>query len=263
MRRAFDSRHSIKTQGEKVALQQLASGQDLHSLQRAIVETPVTQIVEHLKLLDDVRNKIGLAGEIKFYNHLSPLSNDANEVVQRLEVQQLEPFTPPHLAPSICRPRPDQICVHTTVEDLHKPTLIVEYKAPHKLTLAHLHHVLRPDRPPLELDKVVNGVWVPAPQDTVAHFEYHAERLVAAVVTQTFSYMVGCGTRYGYITTGEAFIFLHIKLEDNAKIVYYHLAEPNADVNAQKKDFPSTEDYLHRTAISQVLAFSVQALRSI
>ena len=106
MPRAFNSRYSIKTQGEKVALQQLASEQDLHSLQSAIVETLVTQIIEHLKLLDDVRNKFGLAGGIKFYNHLSPLSNDANEVVQRLEAQQLEPFTPPHSAPSICRPRP-------------------------------------------------------------------------------------------------------------------------------------------------------------
>ncbi len=263
MPQAFDSRNSIKTQGEKVALRKLASEQDLQSLQRAIVETPVAQIVAHLKELDDVRNEFGLAGGIEFYNHLSPLSNDADEVAQRLAAQQLEPSTPPPTGPSISHCRPDQVCVHTTVDDILKPTLIVEYKAPHKLTCAHLRHVLHPGSPPLELDKVINRVRVPSSKETDAYFEYHAERLVAAVITQTFSYMVDCGTQFGYITTGEAFVFLHFRLEENAKTVYYHLAEPNADVNAQKKDFPDTKDYLNRTAISQVLAFSLLALQSV
>ncbi len=44
--------------------------------------------------------------------------------------------------------------------------------------------------------------------------------------------------------------------------IYCHLAELNEDVNAQNEDFPNTEDYLHRTAINQVLAFSVLALES-
>jgi hypothetical protein len=35
-------------------------------------------------------------------------------------------------------------------------------------------------------------------------------RLIAAVVTQIFSYMMDSGVRYGYICTGEAFVFLHI-----------------------------------------------------
>ena len=254
MPRVFDSRNSIKTQGKKVALRKLASEQDLQNLQYNIVETPVTQIVEHLKSLDSVRDEFGLAGGIEFYNHMNPLSDNVEEVAQRLEAQQLGPPT--------SRPRPDSICVYTTIEGLNKPAMIVEYKAPHKLTPAHLRLVLDPNHPRLELDRIINEVWVPSPKDKVAHFKYHAERLVAAVVTQTFSYMVECGTQYGYITTGEAFVFLYIKLEENAKTVYYHLAEPNEDVNAQKLDFPKTENYLHRTAISQVLAFSVLALES-
>ena len=261
MPRAFDSRNSIKTQGKNVALRKLASEQDLQNLQHNIVETPVSLIVEHLKSLNSIRDEFGLAGGITFYNHLNPLSNDADEVAQRLEAQQLGPSTPPHSAPFTSRPRPDQICVYTTVDGLNKPAFVVEYKAPHKLTLAHLRHILRPDCSPMELNKIINGVSVPSPQDTMAHFEYRAERLVAAVVTQTFSYMVGCGTQYGYITTGEAFVFLHIKLEDPTT-VYYHLAEPNEDVIAQNEAFSNTEDYLHRTAISQVLAFSVLALES-
>lgn len=53
---------------------------------------------------------------------------------------------------------PDSICVYTTVERLNKPGMIVEYKAPHKLTLANLHLVLEPDHPRLELDRIINGV---------------------------------------------------------------------------------------------------------
>lgn len=121
--------------------------------------------------------------------------------------------------------------------------MIVKYKAPHKLTPAHLRLVLDLNHPRLELDRIINAARIPLSKDKVAHFKYHAERLVAAVVTQTFSYMVECGTQYGYITTGEAFVFLYIKLEDNAKTVYYHLAEPNEDVDAQKEDFPNTENY--------------------
>ena len=257
----FDPRTFIKTQGEKVALRKLASEQDLVFLQRDTVETPVTGIVAHLKSLDIVRNEFELARGIEFHSHLNPLNE---ELAQQLEAQQkLEPTTPRRLPPSISHCRPDQICVYTTFDDGAQPTLVVEYKAPHKVTCDHLRHVLRHDRPPMKLDSVINRVNVPPRHKTEAHFEYHAERLVAAVITQTFSYMVGCGTEYGYISTGEAFIFLHIKPEENAKIVYYHLAVPNADVKAQKEDFPGTENYLNRTAISQVLAFSLYAIKSV
>ncbi|KAJ5267854.1 hypothetical protein N7478_010662 [Penicillium angulare] len=59
-------------------------------------------------------------------------------------------------------------------------------------------------------------------------FEYHTTRLVAAVITQIFSYMIDSGVQYGYICTGEAFV-----------------NDPNR---------------LHRTAIGQVLAFTLQPL---
>ena len=220
MPRVFDSRHSIKIQGKKVALQKLASEQDLQNLQYTIMETPVTEIVEHLKSLDSVCDEFGMAGGIEFYNHMDPLSNKVDEVAQRLEAQQLGPPT--------SRPQPDPICVYTTIERLNKPAMVVEYKAPHKLTLAH-RLILGPDHPRLELDSIINGTWVPLPKDTMPHFKYHAERLVAAVVAQTFSYMVQFGTQYGYITTSEAFVFQYIKPEDNVKTVYYHLAEPKED----------------------------------
>ena len=210
MPRVFDTRNQMQGQGEKVASLKLASEQDLQILQWNIVQTPVSLIVKHLKSLDDVRDEFGLAGGMEFSSHLNSLSSGTKEVAQRLEAQQLKSST--------SRPAPDQICVYTPVEGVNKVALIVEYKVPHKLTLAHLRHVLKPDRSPLKLDGIINGVSVPSPQDREAHFGYHAERLVAAVVTQAFSYIIKCGTQYGYITTGEAFVFLHVKLE-NPQIV--------------------------------------------
>ena len=269
MAQQFHSRHYIKTQGETVARRPLASEQDLVIVQRDIVETPVTRIVEHLNTLDDVRQQFTLEGGFEFYNHMNNLNDGVDEVdddiAPRLQAQQLE-STPRRAAPSIFPPlvncRPDQICVLTRVDNTTKPTLVVEYKAPHKVTRAHLRHVLHPDRLPLELETVINRVKVPSSRETQAYFEYHAEHLVTAVITQTFAYMVRCGTQYGYISTGEAFVFLYIKPEENAKTVYYHLAEPYEDVKAQKQTLP-TESYLNQTAISQVLAFSLLALKSV
>ena len=113
MPRVFDSRNFIESQGTKVALRKLASEQDLQNLQYNIEEMQVTQIVEHLKSLDSLRDKFELAGGIEFYNHMNPLSDNNNEVAQRLEAQQLGPPT--------YRPRPNSICVFTTIEGLNKP----------------------------------------------------------------------------------------------------------------------------------------------
>ncbi|KAL8696292.1 MAG: hypothetical protein Q9201_007731 [Fulgogasparrea decipioides] len=78
----------------------------------------------------------------------------------------------------------------TTVKSAVKSGFIVEYKAPHKLTLAHFRCILCPNRSPLELNRVINQARVPSPEEPPVQFENHAERLVAAVVAQTFSYIV-------------------------------------------------------------------------
>lgn len=64
--------------------------------------------------------------------------------------------------------------------------------------------------------------------------------------------MIDSEVKNGYICTGEAFIFLHIP--DDPTRVYYHLCVPNKDV------LPDEECRLHRTAVGQVLAFTLNAL---
>jgi hypothetical protein len=84
---------------------------------------------------------------------------------------------------------------------------------------------------------------------------------VAAAVSAAVSGMIEGGIRYGCITTGEAYLFVHIPLEFQGT-VYYRLAEPKSDVGAQLRKYPITFDFLHSTAVSQVLAFSLLALES-
>ncbi|GCB25491.1 hypothetical protein AAWM_08376 [Aspergillus awamori] len=65
------------------------------------------------------------------------------------------------------------------------------------------------------------------------------------------------GIRYGYICTGEAFVFLHIP-GDNPALFNILLCMPNQDAQADVQ--ADDEVRLHRTAIGQVLAFTLQAL---
>ncbi|KAI3042158.1 hypothetical protein CBS147353_11859 [Aspergillus niger] len=69
--------------------------------------------------------------------------------------------------------------------------------------------------------------------------------------------MIDSGVRYGYICTGEAFVFLHIP-KDDPTIIQYFLCIPNQDAQADVQ--ADDEVRLHRTAIGQVLAFTLQAL---
>ena len=85
-------------------------------------------------------------------------------------------------------------------------------------------------------------------------FAFTARRLAAAVITQLFSYMIGKGIQYGYVCTGQAFIFLHIP--DDPTKVYFSVCVPNLDV------MDDDETRLHRTAVAQVFAFILQSLRA-
>ena len=70
---------------------------------------------------------------------------------------------------------------------------IVEYKPPHKLTLPHLRLGLRP----LDIYRdVVNRATKPHASNLEALFHYHADRLAAAAVTQTFHYMIEGGLEW-------------------------------------------------------------------
>lgn len=101
--------------------------------------------------------------------------------------------------------------------------MIIEYKAPHKLTLSNLQAGLAraADRGSLDLPKdVLDHPMIPT--EPGEKYIYKSEMLTASALTQTFAYMVENGLEYSYLTTGDAFVFLRI-LEDEPHTLYYHL----------------------------------------
>ncbi|TGO45984.1 hypothetical protein BCON_0352g00100 [Botryotinia convoluta] len=258
-KRIFENFSFIQGLGKRVASRKIASEGDLANLQRATIETPVASIISHLQSLDSMQNEFNIGNGIFFDNHPNTLSDTEEEVSQRLK--NLQPFTPNRSTPSFGGLRADQICVYTIAKDkdtIRKLAFVVEYKAPHKLNLASLRFGLRE----MDIKSVIDCCLVPPAKvrgiDNPEHFQYHADRLVASAITQTFSYMIQGGTQYAYITTGEAFVFLHVPLDDPGTI-YYHLVEPENDVLAQKE---AGQEFVHRTAVSQILAFTLLALES-
>ena len=61
----------------------------------------------------------------------------------------------------------------------------------------------------------------------VEGFAFASRALATAIVTQLLSYMIGTGIQYEYISTGQAFVFLHIP--DGPSIVNYYVTVPDSD----------------------------------
>ncbi|KAI9762378.1 MAG: hypothetical protein M1840_001271 [Geoglossum simile] len=265
--RVFENRAFLQTYGDRVAARLLACEPDLQSLERETVETPVARIMDHLHTLADVREEFNLTSQgITFYSHPNAMSDGTEEVVKRLQQQSLVPSTPPRRpTPSTqsttptTNLKPDQICVYSFTSGnvvQRKLAFVIEYKPPHKVTSP----ILRLGFRDMDIADIINCQLIPTSDDE-AKFRYHADRIVASIATQTFAYMIQGGAQYGYITSGVDFVFLYIPADDPGTL-YYHLSEPRNDVDAQKMDFPDTQDYIYQTAVSQVTAFSLLALES-
>ena len=103
--------------------------------------------------------------------------------------------------------------------------------------------------------EVINRPTIPI--DPEEKFGYNADRLVAAILIKIYSYMLESGIEYGYIVTGEAFVFLRVMVDD-ANTLYYHLAEPIEEVKPGDR-----LGFQHPlTAVSQLLSFCLIALQS-
>jgi hypothetical protein len=107
----------------------------------------------------------------------------------------------------------------------------------------------------MELEEVIRCSETDTSQD-------HFHRLIAAVITQAFSYMVKIGLEYGCVCTGEAIIFLRVP--DDPTTVHYFLSVPKGDVGGNTGWAPSCNgaNRLHLTAVGQMLAFTLQALQT-
>ena len=207
---------------------------------------------------------IYLGEGIAFENYASALS-DADAEVQ-LRAQMKPPQTPPSVSHSFsssssdriinsqsARNHADQYCVYKKNDGTSQLLFLVEYKPPHKLSVGMLQAGFR------EMDlkqEVIDCPFNPAENEVEARLQHNAEKLVAAVATQTFHYMIQNGLEYSYISTGEALVFLRIKKKDPTTL-YFHVSEPGREI------FDDERHLLHHhTAVSQVVSLTLMAAQS-
>ncbi|KAG9241154.1 hypothetical protein BJ878DRAFT_522142 [Calycina marina] len=252
----FSSTQYLTELGKDLCDRPLASEKDLEAYQRLAVERPTTHVISHLQQVEEARREFNLGGGIIFENHANTLS-DSNEEVQQ-SLQDLRISSQGHTSSSNPKPRnADQICVYKEADGTKNLCMIVEYKPSHKLSVFNLRAgLLRADKGSMNIPKdVINRITIPTdPEDK---FVYHSEWLTAAALTQTYAYMIENGLEYSKLAIGEADVFLHLK-EDEPHTLYYHLAEPKIEAEAQSE----VDILLCRTAVGQTLTFCLMALDS-
>ncbi|KAI1122562.1 hypothetical protein F5Y10DRAFT_71307 [Nemania abortiva] len=251
-RRVFESRDFLAGLGRRISQRPINDEKTLENFLHYSVEDPVRIIMDELKQLDEFRSAFDVGNGIIFENHPNNISDEAEEVVAREAVSS--PPQTPDRGLDLNQLRPDQICVYRSDDEPSRRTMVYvsEYKAPHKLTAPHLRLGLRP----MNIYKeVVNRKTIPTSVDPEGRFQYHAERLTAAALTQTYHYMILGGLEFGLLTTGEAIVFLKVDWEE-PDTLYYHLAEPASEAAAHPHNIQSC------AAVGQCLAFSLVALGS-
>ncbi|KAF1992918.1 hypothetical protein P154DRAFT_528154 [Amniculicola lignicola CBS 123094] len=275
--RHFTSLHTLEESGQVILRKMMSSELDLHLFQRSAVDDPVTSIIERLYDQRTLRRTFGLKGSVQFENHANTLSpeTELEEGIGSMTVSGARRRRSPRLqaraqnnsldsgeavaAPRAhtarsSRPRADQFCVYNTSiqnRETRIAAYLTEYKPPHKLSLGCIYEGLED----MELDEVVRCRETDTPRDRF-------RRLIAAVITQAFSYMVKLGVEYGCVCTGEAFVFLRVP--DDPRTVYYFLSVPKGDVGGATGWAANSDrlNRLHLTAVGQMLAFTLQALQT-
>ncbi|KAK8071892.1 hypothetical protein PG996_005240 [Apiospora saccharicola] len=249
--RVFENRNFLAGLGNRISQRPIADEKTLEYFLHNSVEDPVRAILEQLKRVGEVGSAYQIGHGIIFENHPHAISDVAEEVVAR--DTPVSPPRTPNYRRDLHQLRPDQICVYRADSTVSAPRTMVyvcEYKPPHKLTAPHLRVGLRA----LNIYKeVVNRKLIPTSADPSARFQYHAERLIASAITQTYHYMMESGLEYGLLTTGEAIVFLHVDWAE-PQTLYYHLAEPGPEALTH----PNNANIC--SAVGQYLAFTLMAL---
>jgi hypothetical protein len=265
--RCFSSLHYLKTLGAKIlAHRAIGDEKTLELFMHISVEASVREIVQELCQVREASDEFSLGDGVIFENHPHVLSDNSRDVLEEVADPRGSPKRAPKLPSSTTsstapsppstpqtwdanRLRPDQICIfRSDAGDKATMIYVCEYKPPHKLTARHITHGLRPMN---ILNDVVNRKTIPMADEK--KFQYNAEKLTAAALTQTYSYMIESGLEYGLLTTGEMIVFLKIDW-NRPQTLLYHLSEPRAEVEAHP-----TNSHLC-SAVGQYLSFTLMAL---
>ncbi|KAF2461757.1 hypothetical protein BDY21DRAFT_329543 [Lineolata rhizophorae] len=268
--------------GKIVRRRMMSSELDLHHFERSTVHDQISLIVSQLHEKDELRKAFRLEGSVQFENHSNTLSQDADieEGMQSMSEPGPRRRRSPRLleqerqsgsqrASAIpasavvsaqqtksARPRADQFCVYNISSDSQRagsriPAFVIEYKAPHKLTLGHIYEGLEE----MDLAEVVRSKDTDGPKE-------HCRRLVAAAITQAFSYMVRAGLEFGCVCNGEASIFLRIP--EDPRTVLFFLSVPKGDMWATPlggRRMATRTIGCISLQLGKMLAFTLQSLK--
>ena len=275
--RQFTSLHILKESEKTIRQRMMSSELDLNHFERSTVENHIALIIKQIYNSSLLRERFCLKDSVRFENHDNTLSSkrEMKKNMQHLSISERR--RSPRLLTQLAKPsessasksmteaiieavkatrsRADQFCVYNIFSETENTkyriaVFIIEYKIPHKLHLDCIYEDLKD----MNLKKMIRCNETDDPQD-------HFRRLIVATITQAFSYMIRAGLKYGYVCTGEAFIFLRVL--DNPKTVYYFLSVPENDVGKTTgmASDANGQNRLHLTAVGQVLTFTLQALK--
>ena len=217
---------NIIIQGIKPKRKPLASELDLRKQQADCVEDMIEVIIKDLIKERELPNEWQLGSDIYIDNHANKLTEN-NEKVLVAKVA-------------------DKIFIRKAEGDAKRLVLVIEYKPPHKLSIAMLQAGLK-DLDPLDLIHRVKSS-----NDKAINYIENSEAAVAVVVAQVYTYMIDSGLQYAYFTTGEAFVFLYTQEQDRNTLYYHVVIHKNAST-------AGTVDWISDTAIGQVLSFYILA----
>ncbi|KAG6313837.1 hypothetical protein E4U22_000598 [Claviceps purpurea] len=231
----------------------ISSEQGLTIRQAEALTGPVSFVMKHLETIADLWSSLGIEGTADFQSHKNTRSKKTKTETEtgtktktktKTETTTKTKRTRSAAATGKTGP-PDLYCkIRKICGLLSEVIMVVEYKAPHKLLLIMLRELL---------DNIVS---IYLDENFINKYTEN-QRLVVAVIIQLFAAMVKNNVRYGYIDTGEAMVFLHIKDHDPF-VVEYHISIPKSD--AEKET--DADGKLRLSAVFQVLAFTIQAMKA-
>lgn len=248
-RRLFSPLIAIEDHKHGYLRHAIGSELDLRIFQTFMIETPTASILEAFYQIPALRQRFRLKGRVQYESHANMLTLGASSHSESSSKRKEKSATREWGAA-------DMFCVYNIDEtNFQQLILIAEYKAPHKLDLNNIQLGLR--------EMNLNQLTIADIDEDLTDAEKIIRiccQCVGALITQAFAYMISRGLRYGFVSTGEVFIFLHIKKRDPTTC-YYFLSNPSNDVGDTAQDV-TQENHLHLTALSQVLAFTLLAMKS-
>ncbi|PFH61827.1 hypothetical protein XA68_16161 [Ophiocordyceps unilateralis] len=242
LNRVFEKRVFLEALGERVRGHRIASEDDMTSFLKIVIEDSVKGIVTTLKKEEDVATRFKISDGIRFQTCVQGISRKLSQGTRSGDTLQSEAGL-----------MPDRFCLHDAGDHLGRTLIhVTEIKPPTKLTKTMIRDNMTPGKKIHEISlrlKLSRSNDVSKEQRD----EHNAKLIFAAAVTQTYHYMIRGGVDYGVLTQGELFVFLKINWNEEPGTLYYHIADPQSDVEAD----PGS---CRRTALGQYLAFTLMAV---